>query len=131
MKELFMNKAHTKSSAIDIRTIQHITFLTIVTVAIYLLLCGYAFAISGFTPVGIVLCNVVTIIWSDVGRGIATIAVMIMGIMAAIGKASWGQALLLAVGISLTFGAPIIVPQLIYGKGFISDLLAGLVGSCV
>lgn len=123
-----MQKLYIKKSLIDLKEIQYVTFVTLL---MYLFMCSSAFALSGFTPVGIVLCNVVTMIWSDIGRGIATLAVMIIGIAAALGKATWGQALLLAVGISLTFGAPVIVPQLVYGKSFISSTLAGLVASCV
>lgn len=125
-----MKKITEKTCAIDLIAIQHLTVITLMTAAVFLLLCGSAYAITGYTPVGIVLCNVVTMIWSDIGRGIATIAVMVMGIMAAIGKASWGQALLLAIGISLVFGAPAIVPQLIYGKSVVSSFLSGFVGSC-
>ena len=125
-----MKRIKEKTIVIDLSEVQHFTFITLLAVALYLLLYSYAYALSGYTPVGIVLCNVVTMIWSDVGRGIATIAVMVMGIMAAIGKASWGQALLLAIGVSLVFGAPTIVPQLIYGKSGISSFLGGFVGSC-
>jgi type IV secretory pathway VirB2 component (pilin) len=70
-------------------------------------------------------------IWSDIGRGIATIAVMVVGVGAVLGKVSWGQALIVAIGISLTFGAPIIVPQLIYGNNMASKLLTGIIASCV
>lgn len=123
-----MTTIYNKKKYVQIKEIQRFFLIFLL---LYSYMCSPAFALSGFTPVGIVLCNVVTMIWSDIGRGIATIAVMIMGIMAALGKATWGQALLLAVGISLTFGAPIIVPQLVYGDSFLSSALAGLIASCV
>lgn len=126
-----MKNPKTKTAVIDNRQIQHFTITTIAALAIYILLCSHAFALTGFTPIGIVLCNVVTMIWSDIGRGIATLAVMIIGIGATLGKVTWGQAMLVAVGISLTFGAPIIVPQLIFGNNFLGTLLTGFIGSCV
>lgn len=124
------SKIKAKSAVIDLRVVHGITALTMLTAAIYLLLCSSAFAISGFTPVGIVLCNVVTMIWSDIGRGIATLAVMVTGIMAMLGKVTWGHAILVAVGISLTFGAPVIVPYMVFGNSFLSGILGGLVSSC-
>jgi len=126
-----MSKFYIRTATFDVRHIHNFSLCIMMAAIFYVVLCSSAFALSGYTPVGIVLCNVVTMIWSDIGRGIATIAVMVMGIMAALGKATWGQALLLAVGISLTFGAPIIVPQLVYGKSFMSGALAGFVASCV
>jgi|GEM_PF-4563180 len=124
-------KAATIDLRHNLRTVQHFSFLTLLAAAIYLLLCSNAFALSGFTPVGIVLCNVVTMIWSDIGRGIATLAVMVTGIMATLGKVTWGHAMLVAIGISLTFGAPIIVPQMIFGNNVFGTILTGFVGSCV
>lgn len=126
-----MSKPIVGALIIDHRMVWKITYFFSITASAYTILCSNAFALSGFTPVGIVLCNVVTMIWSDIGRGLATIAVMTVGIMASLGKASWGQALMLAVGISLVFGAPVVVPQLVYGKGALSSMLSGLVASCV
>ena len=113
------------------KEIEKLLHLVIFSLIALLALGSDEFAISGYTPVGVVLCNVVTMIWSDVGRGLATLAVMIMGIAASIGKATWGQALLLALGIAVTFGAPVIVPQMIYGGNGITQLLSGLIASCV
>ena len=124
-----MTNTTAHAAVIDLRAIQNFTFLTLLTAGIYFLLCSPAFALTGFTPVGIVLCNIVTMIWSDIGRGIATLAVMIIGIMATLGKATWGQAMLVAVGVSLVFGAPVVIPQL-FLIGF-GTFLSGFVFSCI
>lgn len=56
-----------------------------------------------------VLCTVAGWMVGDIGRGIATIAVITIGISACLGKASWGMAILVAVGISVIFNAPTLV----------------------
>jgi type IV secretory pathway VirB2 component (pilin) len=73
-----------------------------------------------------VLCSILFLIIGDVGRGVATLAVMSMGIGAMMGKVSWGQALTVAVGIGIMFGAPVILPLLMFSPtGLIGDLAAG------
>jgi len=56
-----------------------------------------------------VLCTVAGWMVGDIGRGIATIAVITIGISACLGKASWGMAILVAIGISVIFNAPYLV----------------------
>lgn len=58
------------------------------------------------SPMAAVLCTVIYwIIGGNLGRGIATLAVMAFGIGALVGKVSMGMALTVALGISITFGA--------------------------
>lgn len=40
------------------------------------------------------------------GRGLAIIAVIILGLAATLGKASWGMAIMVTLGIAVTFNAP-------------------------
>lgn len=65
-------------------------------------------------PMEQVLCSILFLIVGDVGRGVSTLAVMSMGIGAMMGKVSWGQALTVASGIGIMFGAPIILPLLLF-----------------
>jgi len=52
------------------------------------------------------LCLILNnIVLSNIGRGAATLAVMSVGVAAALGKASMGMAITVAVGISLLYGA--------------------------
>ncbi|MBI1328152.1 MAG: type IV secretion protein VblB2 [Alphaproteobacteria bacterium] len=51
------------------------------------------------------LCIIVKALQGDVGKAIATIAVLILGIGAFFGKVNWGIAIMFAVGIVAIFGA--------------------------
>ena len=66
---------------------------------------------SGGT-IGDLLCNVVYWFVGQLGQGIATLAVIVLGIGALFGKVSHGMALTTMVGISVIFGAPDIVQNL-------------------
>ena len=59
--------------------------------------------------IGKALCEVANAVTGKAGRGIATIAVVLLGIGAFFGKVSWSLALLIAVGIAVVFGASTIV----------------------
>jgi type IV secretory pathway VirB2 component (pilin) len=61
-----------------------------------------------------VLCRVVALLTGAVGKAIATIAIVVIGISLFMGKVSWPVAAATAVGIGLIFGA-----------GQIADWLAG------
>lgn len=56
-----------------------------------------------------VLCNVVNQLQSGIGKGIATIGIIVLGIGLFLGKLSWPLALATALGIALIFGATSIV----------------------
>ncbi|MBY0408198.1 MAG: TrbC/VirB2 family protein [Rickettsiales bacterium] len=61
------------------------------------------------TPMGEVLCYVLYIIMGNAGRGMATIGMSVLGISAILGKASWGLAITVGVGIAVIFGCMNIV----------------------
>ena len=67
---------------------------------------GAPSAISG------VLCNVVNWFSGPVGGGIATLAIIVVGIGALMGKVSWGMAIIVGLGVGVIFGAPSIVKAL-------------------
>lgn len=68
------------------------------------------------TPMGEVLCFVLYIILGNAGRGLATIGVSVIGVAALLGKASWGLALTVGVGIAVVFGCVQIVYLLGLGE---------------
>ncbi|SRR5579875_533494 len=56
-------------------------------------------------PVSAILCIVIGIVEGNLGRAIATIAVISIGVTALLGRVTWGQALMVATGIGVIFGA--------------------------
>ncbi len=63
---------------------------------------------------GDILCSIVTLFYSSFGRGLATLAVLFLGIGATIGKVSWGMAIMVAVGIAVMFNAATVVQDMGY-----------------
>lgn len=57
------------------------------------------------TPIGNIFCTVSGWFTGNTGKGIATIAVTIIGIGALLGKVSWGMALIVGLGVAIVFGA--------------------------
>lgn len=57
------------------------------------------------TPIGNIFCIVVDWFTGNTGKGIATIAITIIGIGALLGKVSWGMALIVGLGVAVVFGA--------------------------
>ncbi|GIK20357.1 MAG: hypothetical protein BroJett004_25210 [Planctomycetota bacterium] len=64
------------------------------------------------TPMGSVLCTVVQWFTGNTGKGLATIAITIIGIGALLGKVSWGMAIIVGIGVAIVFGAAGIVNAL-------------------
>lgn len=64
------------------------------------------------TAMGDVLCNIVYMVYGNMGRGLATLAVIIIGVGATLGKTSWGLAMTVAVGIAVIFNAESVVGYL-------------------
>jgi len=60
----------------------------------------------------VVLCNVVAFFTGTIGKAIATLALIIVGLGALMGKVSWGMALIVGVGVALVFGAAGIIDSL-------------------
>ena len=67
------------------------------------------FAAAADTPFGNIFCTVVGWFTGNTGKGLATIAITIIGIGALLGKVSWGMALIVGVGVAIVFGAAGIV----------------------
>lgn len=62
--------------------------------------------------IGDVLCDVAGWFTGTIGQGIATLAVIIIGIGALMGKVSWGMAIIVGIGVAVIFGASTIVGEL-------------------
>lgn len=52
-----------------------------------------------------ILCGVWNMIYNDIGRGIGTLAIAGLAVGAIFGKVSWGMAIMVAVGLVITFSA--------------------------
>ena len=80
----------------------------------------FAFATAGSnnTPMGNVLCTVAGWFTGNTGKGLATIAITVIGIGALLGKVSWGMAMIVGIGVAIVFGA----------AGIVSSMGAGVSG---
>lgn len=73
---------------------------------------GYGGAADDSSVIGDLLCNVAGWFTGSVGKGIATLAIIVIGIGALMGKVSWGMAIIVGLGVAVIFGAPTIVNEL-------------------
>jgi type IV secretory pathway VirB2 component (pilin) len=73
------------------------------------LLPKLAFAAESTNAISDTLCNIIKQLKGPIGKGIATIAVIVLGIGLFLGKLSWPLFIATAIGIGLIFGAPTIV----------------------
>ena len=71
-----------------------------------------ALAVNNGGALSTVLCNVVSWFTGPVGAAIATLAIIVVGLGALLGKVSWGMAIIVALGVAIIFGAPTIVNAL-------------------
>ena len=67
------------------------------------------------TPMGAVLCQVTGWFTGNTGKGLATIAITVIGIGALLGKVSWGMAIIVGIGVAIIFGAAGIVSAMNIG----------------
>ncbi len=64
------------------------------------------------------LCTIpLSVINTSIGRGIATLGIIILGIMATLGRITWTQAVVVGVGISVIFGAASLASMIAMGQG--------------
>ncbi len=84
--------------------------LLVLFAAVVVMLPDLAFAAD--TTVGNTLCKVVGWFTGNTGKGIATIAIIVIGIGALMGKVSWGMAIIVGVGVALIFGAASLVDSI-------------------
>lgn len=68
-----------------------------------------AFAANDATPIGNAMCTVAGWFLGNTGQGLATLAIIVIGVGALMGKVSWGMAIIVGLGIALIFGAAAMV----------------------
>lgn len=85
---------------------QYFVLFSLITAAIYMLPYSSAFAQSALAKV---MCDVMAMILLDIGRAVATIAVIGLALSAILGKATLSQLWVILAGIGVTFGAPMIM----------------------
>ena len=102
-----------KTQTKNLATAWQISLLVMLT-AIVVMLPDMAFATNN-TVVGNMMCTVVDWFTGSAGQGLATLAIIIIGVGALMGKVSWGMAIIVGLGISLIFGAAAMVNSLSAG----------------
>lgn len=92
------------------------TSLLVMLCAVVVMLPDLAFATTATagadTVIGNMLCTVVTWFTGSAGKGLATLAIIVIGVGALMGKVSWGMAIIVGLGIALIFGAAAMVNSL-------------------
>jgi type IV secretion system protein VirB2 len=96
-----------KTSTKELSTAWQVCLMVMLTAAI-VILPDLAHAGTN-TPMGEVLCKVKDWFTGNTGKGLATIAITVIGIGALLGKVSWGMAMIVGVGVAIIFGAVKIV----------------------
>ncbi len=91
--------------------------LCMVFAFLYLILVGQEAFASQQDAITQVLCNVIGQLQGGIGKGIATVAIVVLGIGLFLGKLSWPLAVATAIGIGLIFGAAGIVSWISSGAG--------------
>lgn len=101
-------------NSLDVRT--SVWNLTLALFAVYVVAMlpetSLAQGAGADTEMGEVLCTVVDWFTGNLGQGIATLAIIVIGVGALMGKVSWGMAIIVGIGVAVIFGAGAIVEQL-------------------
>jgi type IV secretory pathway VirB2 component (pilin) len=95
----------------SIVTTDRLWALCLCVVMIYAVFLIPSPAYAGNT-IGDVLCEVANWFNGPIGQGIATLAIIVVGVGALMGKVSWGMAIIVGIGVAVIFGAPSIVDEL-------------------
>lgn len=114
MEQMTAHSAASKS-LIDNRETVYRLSMYFLLFAIFLMLPSTAHAASD--PLSQTLCIVVNWFTGRVGRGIATLGIIVLGIGAMMGKVSWQMALTVAVGVSIMFSGAKVVDLLVSAPG--------------
>lgn len=123
-----MRKQETTAASLDLEEVRHLSILALLAIGMYLLFCSPAFA----GVIGSMLCDTVGMVFLDIGRGLATIAVVALGAGAMMGKVSWGQGVIVIIGIGIVFGAGTVVWTLTMTPSVMGgSLLAGITANPV
>lgn len=103
-------------SAMTVESMKTLAWCLVLTYAMFLIPADALAAFSGPSgesdTLGNLLCGVADWFTGSVGKGIATLAIIVIGIGALMGKVSWGMAIIVGLGVAVIFGAPQIVNEL-------------------
>lgn len=108
-------KTRAKALVFPLADIRRFTLYILLAALFYALITVQANAVV--TPMGTVLCDIVYMIYGNLGRGLATLAIIIVGVGATLGKVSWGLAITVAIGISVIANAGTIMFMLTGASG--------------
>jgi type IV secretion system protein VirB2 len=109
----FIMKTQTKDLALSWQV-----SLLVMLSAVVVMLPDMAFAVTATdTVIGNMMCIVTGWFLGSAGKGLATLAIIIIGVGALMGKVSWGMAIIVGLGIALIFGAAALVNSLAGGGG--------------
>jgi len=86
----------------------HAWSLSLALLAAYAVMMIPADAFASPNSVERALCKVVGWFIGPIGTAIATLAIIIIGVGALMGKVSWGMAIIVGLGVAVIFGAPTI-----------------------
>lgn len=100
--------------AVSTRNYIHICLMTLIALTV---IAMPELAFADENPLGKVLCNIVGFITGTTGKAIATIAIIIVGVGALMGKVSWGMAIIVGLGVAIIFGAGTLVNEIGEGAG--------------
>jgi len=94
------------------------TCLILSLLMVLLLGAADSFATSSASGLGNAICTIPnSVINTSIGRGLATIGILVLGIMATLGRITWTQAVVVGVGISVIFGAASVAGMISMGSG--------------
>ncbi len=94
------NAKSTTATAVSNET-QQISLFAMLAIAFYL----FSEPVFAQSVMGRVLCSAYGLIIYDIGRGLATLAIVALGVGAMLGRVTWGQAVTVCAGIGAIFGA--------------------------
>jgi len=93
-----------KTQTKDLSLAWQISVMVILS-AVIAMMPDFAFAQGGDTPMGNVLCTAASWFTGNTGKGLATVAITVIGIGALLGKVSWGMVMIVGTGVAIVFGA--------------------------
>jgi len=100
-----------RTAAIDLDLSWYIISLAFISAIILLAPDAHAYTPMN-SDVGNFICWVSNNFEGNAGRGIGTIGISVLGVLALLGRVTWTQALIVGVGVAVLFGAPTIITQI-------------------
>jgi len=96
----------TKTTVANLETSWHLASLLLIAAAVLMLPDLLYAQTAANSNVGNSICWIADNFEGNAGRGIATIGISTIGVLALIGRVTWTQAIVVGTGCSVIFGAP-------------------------